>query len=359
MKLLILLPLFLSTFIIQAKTFTITNRYYRPSSNAYIISDYIDNIYDDLEDSVNNSMISVDTSIYLKGVSESTALASKGLSASYANDFDLFILMGAVGAAADLGSYSLNDAISGDVNSDRINGVGVATAATFGLNLNFFPLPTFAKRFKLYASFMKTDLDFDDFSTKIEHMALFVQYRLIEEENIGSSYLLNWGGVDVTLGLEKTTLDLNYSKALVKSLTQLSETPLGTANFTGTYSGTPSASLESSITSIPVEISTSVRFLYFLSLYGGLGFDLVSGETTASSNATGSISMTDDGGIINDGDVSATPNFSLGQSGKPSSTNSRFFGGLQINGPLLSVFMQYNEVFGGVKGAAVGVKVRW
>ena len=103
--------------------------------------------------------------------------------------------------------------------------------------------------------------------------------------------------------------------------------------------------------SVPVEISTGVRLLYFLSVYGGIGFDFRNGETDGS--GTG-------GTQINAGPETADVVLNIQQTGEADSGGSKAFGGLQINLSLLKLFLQAQASLNDdLIGASAGARIMW
>jgi hypothetical protein len=114
--------------------------------------------------------------------------------------------------------------------------------------------------------------------------------------------------------------------------------------------------MDSTVTSIPVELSTYLRMAYVLTLYGGVGFDYnLSAETDVDLNASGNFSGSGSGTTY-----SATINANESASGEGAATDFRRFVGIQFNVPFVRIYAQMNQNFGGdLNGFNVGLKMTY
>jgi hypothetical protein len=165
-----------------------------------------------------------------------------------------------------------------------------------------------------------------------------------------------WGGVKLHTGYQYNSIDFNFSKTLNEPFSATS----GGVTASGTIIGKPSAGLEVATHSIPLEISTDVRFLYILSLYGGLGLDYSWGEAKSKVglNASTADLCTGVGATCTSGQLDVTPEANINGNGKADAFGSRAFLGLQVNVPFVRIYVQGNKNLSNemVSGAA-GVRL--
>ena len=155
--------------------------------------------------------------------------------------------------------------------------------------------------------------------------------------------MIHWGGVSLHTGLQRS----KFSASLLK---EFDDVDVDTGGNTATITDTVATfDINSEVTSIPIEVSTSIRMLWALTMYGGAGFDLVSGSTEVDLEATGQGTGT--GYTTN---ISATEN----GDGDADATNFRAFAGLQLNIPFVRVYTHINKGLGNdLIGANAGIKI--
>ncbi len=360
MKLLLLLPI-----LVLAGPFSITNRDYAGLAGNDEAVSAIDSAFNLLETEVNKSLPDADQSTYLKGMSNASVLSVKGLGTDY-TDFDLFVVGGGVGAGAALGSNSLSDVLGGDVDAEALRGVGAQVVLMGGLHLGIFNLPTFdffdMKKLKFFLSFMSMDLPSlgDEFDGEVSNFGLHLQYKVLDEIDLVVG-LVKWGGLDVTLGFEKASLDLTYTKAFNEASTTTATISNADVTLATTFTGTAVAGANVDVSSIPIEVSTNMRLLYFLTLFGGIGFDMNGGDATSIAKLTNSPTVTiDTSGLpSHSGSVSGSPNLDLGTSDGPESS-MRWFMGFQFNIVLAHIFFQMHKTFSDNNYALnTGLRISW
>ena len=295
-----------------------------------------------------------DVSTYLDGMSNANVVASKGIGVDYASEIDLFVVGAGAGVGADLGDGSISD-----IDAEKVRGFGLATALMAGVNLSMFKLPQVGfidfNKMKLFVNYMSMSQKFADDKMDFDSTTLgfHLQYNLVEGIDVVPGYMLRWTGVDITAGYEMNSMELKYTHTENKTG---SYTDSGvTTNYN--LSGNAVIAVDSSTHSIPVEVSTGVRLLYLLSLYGGLGADFNFGESTAT--VTDSITGTATPSV---GGVTATldPSINVGQKGEPKSMMGRAFIGTMFNFWLVKINIHVNKGLGNdTFGANVGMRVAW
>lgn len=312
-----------------------------------------------LENKINSEFQVPQMGDFLKSMANAQAIANKGLGVSYATEHSVFVAGGSFGVGASLGeASSLSFSTSGGLPAI---GVGVQASGMLGVSLSKIPAPALGpldlKRVTIFINYfgISNDSLVDSLTIKANTFGLHAQYRIIEAKNFGGIGILNWGGLAFTTGFAVSTNSLTYKVG------QSIET-----NVSGSYvRWTPNASsnltLEANSFTIPLELSTSVRLLYILSLFGGAGIDLNMGKSTIGANLSGTISST---GAVTDPNA-GTASLLLSQSQNPAFGHLRFFSGVQLNivplknTNLLSIYAQGNISVGGHYGGHAGVRIAW
>jgi len=312
-----------------------------------------------LTDKINSSFQIPAMGNFLTSMSNAQSLANKGQGVSYATEQSLFVV-GINGGVGINNTGSSGFDFKGNGGLPGI-GVGIQASGMVGISLSKLPLPSLGpidlKRFTVFVNFFSysNDSAIDSLTAKTNTFGLHLQYKLIDGKNLGGIGILNWGGVALTTGFDVSSNNLNYK------IGQTISTPVSGSTVTWTPNAASSLSLDSSVFTIPIEISTSVRVLYVLSLFGGVGVDINSGKTSIGANMDGIISST--GTVTNANAGNAQLN--INESSRPSVGQARFFIGPQLNlVPLkntnvLSLYAQLNIATGGNYGAHAGVRIAW
>lgn len=186
-----------------------------------------------------------------------------------------------IGAGVGVGADLEKDKATG---SD-ISGVGVQGGLMIGTNLGWLDtekiLGLYTDRLNIYFNYLGYNLDRqmgdgnnNNLQADLKSFGFHASYDLVKPK--GNS-LVRWGGVKVHTGFEYNSTKLQFTTDLNESV---SET-IGGQTVSGTITGKPSATIDVATQSIPVEVSTNVQLLYFLSLYTGLGVDMNFGKAKA------------------------------------------------------------------------------
>lgn len=307
-----------------------------------------------LESEINKQFQVLTVTDFLKAMSNAQAVTNKGQGVSYATEHTLFVAGGSLGAGLNTTS-GFDFKTSGGLPPI---GFGAQASAMLGISLASFPLPELGpidpKRLTIFINYMGFEFNdvVDSLEIKTSTFGLHAQYKLLDGINFAGLGFFNWGGVLLTTGLDVSSNTLTYKigqKINVQSSGQ-------------TYTWTPNSSstliLDASAFSIPIEASTSVRVLYLLSVFGGIGIDLNMGESSMKANLNGPIT---DSGNVQRGSASLTMDESKG----PSFGDVRFFTGFQVNlvplknTNILSLYAQVNTSVSGNYGLHAGARIAW
>lgn len=305
-----------------------------------------DALTSELQAAVDADLPSVSLGKYGTGLANSNGFAQKGLTSDYSDKFTYFMVRGGVGAA-----------VQGDIDKpESAEGFGFGAAATVGINLDLLPIDKIGfiefDKMDLFVSFMNYDVDQDDddFSAKGEfsHLGIMARYQVIEGKDIFPGYMLEWGGVFLHTGLQRSSFKADLTS-------RFDDQTVTTDNGDQATFGNTSATfaLDTTTTTIPVEVSTYLRTIWALTFSAGAGFDYVAGSTDVDLSASGTAS-----GASNQ--YSATVSASDNASEDADVTNFRAFGGVQLNLPFFRVYLNYNKGLGNdLVGANAGVKILW
>jgi len=349
MKLATLIILYLINFSLFAKAFQIVDRQYGSLPAASIT--LVDAALDQLENEVNADLPDADQSTYLKGMANANVMSAKG-SSDYANDVKLFLLKYSVGIGADIGDNTLGDAINGTVEAKQLRGASFQLGFTAGLNLGVLPFksigPIETKRADvfLHVGSLNNTSDDQSFSLVSKSLGFYFRYKVHPGKTYAPLGVLDWQGIYLTTGVE--THDM-----LLKLNVNVSETVTVSGLGSATLAGSVLAGVDMQTTSIPIELSTNLQWMYFFTTYFGLAADINTG--TATSLATSSVTLSSSiGGVGGSGQLD------LGTTNEPSPIWMRWFIGQQFNLTFLKINAQIDHVPGkGYWGANLGIGITY
>ena len=300
-------------------------------------ADLCEGLRQEIQSNINEHAPGVEIDKYADGMARANKISAKGGGSDYANRFDAIMLSASVNAGAEAD-------ISNSENLEKTaSGLSVAPSATIGINLGLLPVGKIAglntRDFDLFLSFMSYNkdkiLDQDEitFGGEFNHYGAQIRYQWLKEKDILPWHMLQWTGLQVHTGYQYTRNKLNINYQLDPSTIDPIEYEGATATVDN---GSATALIEHSSHTIPLEISTGIRFLYLFSLYGGLGTDFsLSSSSEARVSANGSVST---------GGLAAGANYSISgdqdADGKAEFINTRAFAGFQVNIPMVRVFVQ-------------------
>ena len=324
------------------------------------IKNFIDTEIQKVENEINQDLPSAPPQRLMEGMADSSVAAGKGIGTDYASDMDVFLIGAGVGVGADLEK---------DENTDsELSGVGVAPGFIIGMNLAWMDSKRFlgmdTDRLNVYFNFMKYNYDHtlsdkanERSEAELDMLALGTHFRNDWIKGNGSKWL-GWGGVKLHFGYEYNKTDLTFSSQINETVNETSGTG---ETINGTISGNPRAKIGVNTHSIPISLSTDVRFLYILSLYTGLGADYNWGQAKGSGNINGNESPVNCTGGLCTGAGNPTvlvkPEANIDATGKVTAFTPRAFLGLQVNIPFVRVFVQADKVLTNeVIGATAGVR---
>ncbi len=313
-----------------------------------------------IEDEINDGLPSASTPDRLmEGMANSSVMAGKGIGSDYASNMSVFLVGAGVGVGADLEKNKEADS--------PISGAGIQGGLIIGTNLSWLPTNTIlgleTKKLNVYLNGMKYKYEMNNKETSgsadLSSYGVHFSYDWIKSRG---NRLLGWGGVKIHTGYEYNHTNLKVNSGITKDLTYTD----GTGTYTSQISASPAAEIDVATHSIPLEISTSVQVLYFVSIYTGLGVDYNMGKATGKGdlNSTSSdlcqgdtdtSTPTCDGGLGSVGTVDTEAN--VDGKGKVNPFLTRGFAGVQLNLPWTRVFVQADKAFGNdLVGVSTGLR---
>jgi hypothetical protein len=251
-------------------------------------------------------------------------LAEVGATVSFASNIDK--------AYKPSGSYTDPPISGGGANFSLMGGLGMGL---FG----FEPLMLFGNWFKGSASVGQFDGSYDNWG-------LHGQFRLLgpSRKMSATKLLVRWGGIAITSGADYSRMTLNARKDLHSSFALPSySTEASQGSVTVQSNGPLTFSLEQTTWSVPLEVTTSLRLLSLVTVYGGFGMDFQLGggsdmNVTMESALSGKISGTS-GAATNLG----TASIHVAQHASPSAARLREIVGLQLGMfDVVRMFVQVN-----------------
>lgn len=288
----------------------------------------------------------------MEGMANSSVMAGKGVGSDYASHMNVFLIGAGVGVGADLEKDK-------ETKSD-LSGAGVQGGLLIGTNLSWMDTATIfgldTNRINIYANYFQYSLNQkskdNTVTGKLSTYGFHTSYDWIPRS---PSKLWGWGGVKVHTGYEYNKMDIGIKSKINESI---EVTDSGTT-ISSTITGNPFAHINVATHSIPIEISTSLRFLYAFSLYGGLGADLNFGSAIGKGDLNSSPSNVEctsgvcSGNTI--GTVDAEAN--IDGRGKVKPFTYRGFAGFQFHLPYFLVYVQADkELSSNLVGASVGAR---
>ncbi len=273
-----------------------------------------DQLISELQTTVNANFPTVETGQYTKGMANAAAMASTGTASTYGASFKYGLVGGSVAVGVDLGEGNKLT----EIDAKKVAGFAIQSAVVLGFTPGAVTSgqwgPIDPARLRMYLSFLALDQTQDGADISFTSMGLVGQYRLIEERSLGLS-VLKWNGVDVSSGFRIAKNKFSYTQTL-------SAIPTTVNGVTATVAAAPATiGADVNVFSVPVEVSTSVRLLYILNFFGGMGGDFNFGSSKAIADYSTTISVP--GGT-------ATGALDLGGDTSPTPWNLRAFGGLGL-----------------------------
>lgn len=271
----------------------------------------------DVEDRVASALQLSEVQRFLRSFANATSFSNRGLGVEYASNGDQLVV-----------GFSTNLALSVDLEGEEdgdVPTVGIAPnfALTGALNLGRWNLP----KFTAHANLFHYRADSGALHGGITSAGLHLQYKFFTPTRGTTRHFVRWGGLDVTGGVEVAHWNLGLGGEISHDFSYATELGLSSdlyAAVGGRFD------VGATTVTLPIELTTNVRFLHVLSFYTGMGLDLGLGEAEISASTFGTLRATrpsDPETIDTIGDISA----SASGSNSPSRFGYHLLLGLQLN----------------------------
>jgi hypothetical protein len=208
---------------------------------------------------------------FLKDFQNAQSFSSKGLGVDYASEATL----AEVGATFSFAS-NVDKAYkpSGSYTDPPIKGGGANFSLMGGLGLGLFGL----NQLMLFGNWFSGTATLGQLDGSYKNWGVHGQLRLFGPSRSMSAtkFLIRWGGIAITSGADYSHLRLSTQKQIRSTLTVPSAivgVPGAPVEVSSDVNGTLQFALEQTTWSIPLEITTSLRLLSLVTIYGGFGID--------------------------------------------------------------------------------------
>lgn len=219
-----------------------------------------------LQSALNEAYQVANGSQYVRNFGDSFAFTTKGLGVDYASNPQLFV----VGIAGNV-SLNVQDGFvpQNTKTAPPINAVGLNATLMGGLNFGFLGFSPLT----IYGNYYQCSATINDHHADLKNWGVHAQVKVFNPGGLlGRGSPLRWGGVDVTTGLDYSQMVLRLTSGTINSTVPLGTSQVPDLSVIASSMGTFNLDLRTY--SIPLEVTTNLRLLYILSLYGGLGLDL-------------------------------------------------------------------------------------
>jgi hypothetical protein len=204
---------------------------------------------------------------FLRDFQNAQSFSSKGLGVDYASEATLVEAGATLSLASNVdkaykptGSYTDPPISGGGANFSLMGGLGLGL---IGLD----PVMIFGNWFKGSASLGQLDGNY-------QNWGFHGQLRLLGPSRSMSAtkLLIRWGGIAITSGVDYAHVELSSKKTIASTFDIAPGAPV-----TVTSTGNLAFTLDQTTWSVPLEVTTSLRLLSLVTVYGGLGLDWLLG----------------------------------------------------------------------------------
>ncbi|HJL42519.1 MAG TPA: hypothetical protein RMG48_14545 [Myxococcales bacterium LLY-WYZ-16_1] len=274
-----------------------------------------------------------DVQEFLKLSANAQSLLNKGIGVDYASSPTGFLFGIGVSGALDTGESDFRD-VAVDIDpSQRAVPVGVGAQISLMIGYNFADQGV--PGLTIYANGLGFPLSVDEYEADFYNFGLHGQYKLFGPRGNES---FNWGGLDLTSGLEFSQMRLTLRpEDAIEASAPLSS---GSSSIILNTAAQGELALVQTAWTVPLEVTTSVTFLYALALYTGIGVDFQFGNASIEANLRDDRLTADlpDGSEADLGRVQISADDENG----PTTVLFRVLAGLQVNLGPIKAFGQIN-----------------
>ncbi len=308
----------------------------------------IPQLEDQLQTELQDIFNTINPGAYLQAMSDAQAFSTKGLGVDYASN-PTFL---SVGASGNFTVAFGNDGLQETQKDRPVAGLSANISLMGGVNLG-----KFSPRLRdliVYGNFFSYKADVDEMGIRLTNFGAHVQYKILRpKKRRVRQMILQWGGIDLTGGLEFSRMSIRLARPLPTDI------PFGDQNAQNAnvvFTGNGRFDLDSTTITLPAEVSTNMRIFYFLTVFGGAGIDLQVGTNKMDVQLSGTLQGTDPQGTTQE---IGTATVDVSETAAPNAGKMRFFGGLQVNAWRAKAFVQGNVAPDRAFGLTIGGRVAW
>jgi hypothetical protein len=249
----------------------------------------------------------------------------------------------------------------GNTNGFPIQGVGLNASVMGGVSLGFLGIPVMVFGNGMHVPTQR----YGDMSGSLDNWGVHAQLRLFGPSRgmSGLKMLVRWGGIAVTTGFDYSHMHLGLTHDVLSNF----NIPNGVSvDVTGSATGQARFNVDMTTKSIPLELTTSLRLLTLLTVYGGMGFDFQLGGGSAVDLALDASMLGHIPANPLTGGQASNPDLGTAQihavaNVDPSAAKIRGILGLQVNLFMVRLFTQVNiaDTNPTMASLAAGVRVAY
>lgn len=277
---------------------------------------------------------------FLRLSANAQSMANKGLGADYASNPDFFIFGIAANFSADAGDTDINDPTK-DLDRGIPVSAGAQISAMVGLNLSKIGLSWLT----IFVNGLYFPLKVNQLEGTFFNLGAHAQVRLFGFD----AKVIEWGGLALTSGIQRSqlTMSLNEPNQFEASAELAQGVSLDTVT-------TGNLKLVQSAMTVPVELTTNITILKFVTVFAGAAVDFPFGDATADYELQSELSTTINGENLDVGDATIT----VTDQNKADRPLFRLLGGVQLNLWIVNLFAQLNFTTRDLAlGVAAGLRV--
>lgn len=303
-----------------------------------------------LEEGIRQSFAAVysvaDVAEFLRLSANAQSFSNKGLGVDYASKPDGFLFGFAANLTANAGNADLDnfaETVAGNIDRAVPVAGGAQLSVMAGYNFAKAGLP----RLTAYVNGLAYPLGFSQLDGFFWNVGAHLQLRLLGP--LGKQEILEWGGFLVTSGVQLSRMTLSLSETFEANTNLAPNVPIMTRS-TGTME------LYQAATTIPLELTTSLQLLYFVSIYGGIAVDFQFGDAGMTFDIDSDLETNDPlgGGTV----ALGTGTIDVNQVGGANQALVRGVLGVQANLGPVKVFGQLNVAAADLTvGLAAGLRI--
>lgn len=287
-----------------------------------------------LQGEIETAFQAVNPDGYLRAFSNAQAFSNRGLGVDYASNPTVL----SCGAAGNV-SFGIDEEIDDDtavspgLNLSLMCGVNLGT-----VNPDLRNLTIYGNVFRF-----KSGAFAESLTGTLTNVGVHAQLKLLRPKNRKRELVLQWGGLDLTAGIEYSRLSIKLgSDSLFSELPVVGdELSASLSNAIVDLDSTGVFNLATNTIIIPLEASTNLRIAYFLTVFGGLGFDFQVGQSDLDIQLVGDMKADDPLNPGQEIDL-GTATIDIDGESSPSPGRVRAFAGLQLNLWRVKLFGQVN-----------------